>query len=111
MIKKSDIGLVSLSPNIYKYGYPSKIMTYLELGKPIVALIEKESEIVKLMQKEDYGFSVSDLNPKNISRLFIKLAQNHSWKDRMSQNASNAYKKYFSRNIIFKKWSKILQNK
>lgn len=111
MIKKSDIGLVSLSPNIYKYGYPSKIMTYLELGKPIVALVEKESEIVKLMQKEDYGFSVSDLNPKNISGLFIKLAQNHSWKYRMSQNASNAYKKYFSRNIIFKKWSKILQNK
>ena len=108
MISKADIGLVSLSADIYKYGYPSKIMTYLEQGKPIIALLEKESEIVKLMEHDNYGFNISDSNPKSISRFLIKLAENKSWRLKMSQNAKKAYKKYFSIEIILSKWSKVI---
>ena len=109
MINKADIGLVSLSSNIYKYGYPSKIMTYLEQGTPIVAVLEKESEIVKLMEHENYGFCISALEPKKISQLFIKLAENNSWKSKMNNNAISAYEKYFSINKILSKWSDILK--
>jgi glycosyltransferase involved in cell wall biosynthesis len=109
MIEKADIGLVSLSVDIYKYGYPSKIMTYLEQAKPIIALLEKESEIVKLMHQENYGFNISTLSPKSISKFFIKLTEDKSWKIRMSQNAKKAYEKHFSREEILSKWTKVLQ--
>ena len=108
MISKSDVGLVSLSVNTYKYGYPGKIMTYLEQGKPIIALLEKESEIVKFMKKNNYGFNISDPNPKKISEFLVKLAENKSWKLKMSENAKKAYEKYFSIETIFSRWSKIL---
>ena len=85
IIKKADIGLVSLSANVYKYGYPGKIMTYLEQSKPIIALLEKESEIVKLMKKENYGFNIPASDPKTISEFLIKLSENKSWKLKMSQ--------------------------
>ena len=111
MIKKSDIGLVSLSSEIYKYGYPGKIMTYLEQGKPIIAVLEKESEIVKLMEKENYGFCISSFEPKKISQLLLKLAEDNTWKSKMNFNAFNAYEKYFSRNKILSKWSDILSFK
>lgn len=110
MIRKVDIGLVTLSQNIYKYGYPGKIMTYLEQGKPIIAVLEKESEIVKLMEQNNYGFNISDLSPKNISEFLIKLAENKFWNSKMSQNAKKTYEKYFSTKIILSKWSKILFN-
>ena len=111
MISKADIGLVSLSKNIYKYGYPGKIMTYLEQGKPIIAILEKESEIVKLMEQNNYGFNISDLNPKNISEFLIKLAENKSWKSKMSYNAKKTYEEYFSTKTILLKWTKVLSNK
>jgi glycosyltransferase involved in cell wall biosynthesis len=110
MISKVDIGLVSLSKNIYKYGYPGKIMTYLEQGKPIISVLEKESEIVKLMEQNNCGFNISDLDPKNISEFLIKLAENKFWNSKMSQNAKKTYEKYFSTKIILSKWSKILFN-
>ena len=109
MIEQADIGLVSLSNNIYKYGYPSKIITYLEQGKPIIALLEKESEIVKLMQKENYGFNISATDPKIISEFLIKLAEDEYWKLEMSQNAKKAYEKYFTRDKILSKWFKVLK--
>ena len=108
MIRKADIGLVSLRSNIYKYGYPSKIMTYLEQGTPIIAVLEKESEIVRLMHYENYGFCPASLKPKKISNFFIKLAANKSWKLKMNSNAKNAYKKYFSKDVILRKWSDVL---
>ena len=111
MISKADIGLVSLCKNIYKYGYPGKIMTYLEQGKPIIAVLEKESEIVKLMEQNNYGFNISDLNPKNISEFLIKLAENKSWKSKMSYNAKKTYEEYFSKKTILLKWTKVLSNR
>ena len=111
MIEKADIGLVSLSNNIYKYAYPSKIFTYLEQGKPIIALLEKESEIVKLMLKENYGFNISATDPKIISEFFIKLAEDDSWKLKMCQNAKKAYKKYFTIDKVLSQWSKVLKIK
>ena len=110
MIKKADIGLVSLSPNLYKYGYPSKIMTYLEQGRPIIAVLEKVSEIAKLMKRENYGFCIDKLDSKKISQLLIKLAKDNSWKLKMNKNAKSAYKKNFSKNIIYRKWNDILLN-
>lgn len=111
IINKSDIGLVSLVPKIYKYGYPGKIMTYLEQGKPIIAVLEKVSEIAKLMKRENYGFCIDKLDSKKISQLLVKLANENSWKLKMSKNAKNAYKKYFSKNIIYRKWNDILLHK
>ncbi len=108
IIKKADIGLVSLSANVYKYGYPGKIMTYLEQSKPIIALLEKESEIVKLMKKENYGFNIPASDPKTISEFLIKLSENKSWKLKLSLNAKKAYDKHFSRDKILSKWSKVL---
>ncbi len=111
MIERADIGLVSLSANIYKYGYPSKIMTYLEQGKPIIALLEKESEIAKFIEMENCGFNISSSDPIIISKFLIKLAENKYWKLNMSINAKKAYEKHFSKKIILSKWSKVLKTK
>ncbi len=108
IIKKADIGLVSLDSNIYKYGYPSKLMTYLEQGKPIAAVLEKESEIAKLIENENCGFCIPTLESEKIAQYFVKLTKNDSWKLKMSNNATNVYKKYFTRSKIYDEWSKIL---
>lgn len=111
MIKKADIGLVSLNSNVYKYGYPGKIMTYLEQGKPIISVLEKKSEIAKLMLLENYGFCISTLEPEKISQHLITILENKSWKKKMSINAIAAHKKYFTKEKIFNQWSEVLSSK
>lgn len=111
LIKNADIGLVSLSSSIYKYGYPGKIMTYLEQSKPIIMVLEKKSSIVKLMEKENYGFCIPTLNPKKIAKMFIKIAEDRTWRKKMQKNAKIAYEKHFSMKKILRKWTKVLMNK
>ena len=96
---------------MYKYSYPSKIMTYLEQGKPFISLVEKKSEITKQMQLQNYGFLGEVNNYQNVGELFIKLADNVNWKNKMRHKALYAFKKNFSANVILKKWSKVIENK
>ena len=44
---------------MHKYAYPSKTMVYLEQGIPILALIEKESDLAKKFYK-----TILDLFPQ-----------------------------------------------
>lgn len=45
LIADADIGLVSLIPEIYRVSYPSKVLTYLGLGIPVLALVESKSKL------------------------------------------------------------------
>ena len=107
-ILKSDIGLVTLKPNLYKYAYPGKLMTYLEQGRPIISTLEPKSNFIRTMKQERYGFYVPRSINK-ISKLFISLANDKSWKLKMNNNAKKANKKLFSKKKILARWIKILE--
>ena len=108
-IVNADIGLVTLRPNIYKYAYPGKLMSYLEQGKPIISIVETESELVQTMITEGYGFSLPFTDIDSIANLFINLADDSSWKLTMNKAALNAYQKNFSKVEILNKWSDLLK--
>lgn len=108
MIKEADIGIVALVPEMYRYAYPSKTMTYLEQGRPIIAAVEPESELAKTMLAEGYGFSVPIGDAQALAELLVRLADEQSWKEPMSQSASAAFEKYFSASVVLAKWSKLV---
>lgn len=55
IISGSDIGLVALSPNLYRVAYPSKIATYLDLGLRLLALVEPESQLARELERYGTG--------------------------------------------------------
>ena len=55
IIAGADIGLVSLSPDIYRVAYPSKVSTYLNLGLRILALVESESQMARELESRGTG--------------------------------------------------------
>lgn len=56
-----DAGIVSLSPNIYRYAYPAKTYMYLGAGLPMLLLVEPESELSQIVEKRGIGKAVAPL--------------------------------------------------
>ncbi len=110
LIREADIGLVPLAENLYKYAYPSKTMTYLEQGCPIIALIEEESDIAKIINSKKFGFVVSLKDHEKLAHLIENLSSDQSWKQSYKKAAINAYKENFSPEIILKKWFNVILN-
>lgn len=55
LIAEADVALVSLVPGMYKVAYPSKLLTYLGLGVPVLALIEPQSELARDLVEQGRG--------------------------------------------------------
>ena len=108
IIKKSDLGLVSLIPNMYKFAYPSKTMTYLEQGIPLLAMIEKESDIALDIMKYNIGFVVPLKKHRELANLLIKLNKNHDWKQKLKKSSLKTFEKKFSDKVIIDKWRDII---
>lgn len=108
-IKTADIGVVALISGMYRFAYPGKTMAYLEQGRPILAVIETESELANQMLEEGYGFSVPIGDAEALAKLLVQLADDKSWKEQMSQSALAAFEKHFSAPVVLDKWSKLLK--
>ena len=107
----ADIGLVTLRPEVYKYAYPGKVMTYLEQGKPIISNVEEDSELIKKMKYENYGFHISSTDSMQISKFFVKLADDKSWKEPMSKAAKISFEKNFSQKKNFQSMAEYIELK
>ena len=48
-------GVVSLSPDIFQYAFPSKVLTYMAANLPILAMVEDESDLAQMLKKRNLG--------------------------------------------------------
>lgn len=55
LIRDADVGLVSLAPGISSVSYPSKVLTYIGLGLPMLALVEPHSALAREIRENGLG--------------------------------------------------------
>lgn len=56
IVKEIDIGLILLDPRFTIPNYPSRILSYMEYSKPVLALTDKVTDIRTLVEEVKCGF-------------------------------------------------------
>jgi glycosyltransferase involved in cell wall biosynthesis len=67
----ADAGIVSLAPGVIDCAYPSKLMTYLEVGLPIIAVVEADSELADFVESHSLGWVAS---PNDVGAIAAALS-------------------------------------
>ena len=67
LIAEADVGLVSLTPDIYRVSYPSKVLTYIGLGLPMLALVEPGSQLAREIAENGIGAVPSEATPAAVA--------------------------------------------
>lgn len=110
VMRRTDLGFVSLVPGLYRYAYPSKTMTYLEQGCPLIIAVESDSELARSADTEKFGFCVPVNDHHALASLLTRLADDKSWSERMRIAAYSKWKSEFSESVVLNKWSRVLQD-
>ncbi|WP_280545687.1 glycosyltransferase family 4 protein [Halomonas sp. 11-S5] len=108
-MQRADAGFVSLTPGVYRYAYPSKTMTYLEQGCPLIVAVEPESELASDVVAGGYGHIVPVDDSKALAELMLRLADDRSEVTGMRGRASEKAKNTFSEDVVLKQWVELLQ--
>lgn len=59
-----DVGVVALSRGMYGVSVPSRTYNILAAGRPLLAIVERGSEIARLVEEEDIGWVVPPGEPE-----------------------------------------------
>lgn len=108
IISEADMGIVSLQRDIIKYAYPSKTMTYLSEGTPILGLVETGTDLADFIESNNLGKIVSSDNIQNIYEVFKKLSERSLHFDR--KMIKSTFENNFSKIIYEDKFLKLFNS-
>lgn len=108
LISNSDMGLISLVPDIIKYAYPSKTMTYMSEGCPLFAVVEPESELASFIEKENIGLSCPPHSADDILTKFIYLIENKDKVESFKKSVLEKGKDFFDQGMVLDRWSQLI---
>jgi len=109
IISEADMGIVSLQDEVIQYAYPSKTMTYLAEGTPILLNTNGDSEIAKFVTSKQIGIQVDAKNVEKTYKVFEDLSKSNLSYDR--EYVKNIFKENFSKEIYNQKISNLLKEK
>ncbi len=106
---RASAGFVSLIPDLYKYAYPSKTMTYLEQGCPLLVSVEPESCLAREISGSGAGLVVPNGDASALATAISSLADQPDNMKVMRIKARELSDSIFSNDMILAKWSSLLK--
>lgn len=106
LLKISDLTITSLIENGVGLGVPSKSYGYLAAGKPIIAIMNESSDIVKELNKYNAGINIKNNDYEMMKEVITNLTNEHI--DNMSKNAYQLYLDKYTRKINTTKYLRLL---
>lgn len=95
LLNHSDIGLIFLDERFTIPNYPSRMTSYLSLGKPVIASIDECTDISSEIEKNNVGFSSYSKNTDSLIANINKLTTNVDLYKHLSDNATSFFNREF----------------
>jgi glycosyltransferase involved in cell wall biosynthesis len=106
------LGFVSLMPEVIRYAYPSKTMTYLSQGCPLLVAVEEGSELARSVVADDTGFHVPTGDATALAALLEYIADQP--RDDIRIKSANAHAKAareYDQSVVMAHWTDLLAGK
>ena len=85
----ADASVILLRRGMAGLSVPSKIYSILASGRPVLALVDEESDIARIVRESNAGFVFPPGNPSKSAEAILKLSEEPSLGIRLGSNARN----------------------
>ena len=96
LLKKCHVGIVALDHKHKSHNIPGKFLTYIQSGLPVLAKINKNTDLEEIIRHNNVGIVYSDSNINDLYICSKNLIENESQRLKMSENGIRLGKKMFS---------------
>jgi glycosyltransferase involved in cell wall biosynthesis len=109
-MRACDYGVVSLRPDMYRFAYPSKSMMYWSAGRPVIALIEPESELAQTVQLHGLGYVAAARSVSGIAETLIKaVVERRHWTAERRLHIEQVCRDLFGECRMLARWDELVQ--
>lgn len=108
IVQDATVGLVTLSPGIHRYAFPSKTLTYMALGVPVVAVIEEDSELSRLVREHRIGACAPGHSPEAVAEAVVSAVDTCDGSPEGRERIRTLYQSLYSIETAVEKWKDVL---
>lgn len=104
----SSCSIVSLEKGLNGTCAPSKYLSYLQAGCPVIAIVDRDSYLCKEVEKEKIGVSIQQGDSALLAEELMRLESDRILCEQMSKRAENLYQREYDFDIAMKKYHKMV---
>ena len=104
----SSCCLVTLTQNLKGMCAPSKYLTYLYAGKPVVSIMETDAYISREVVSEGIGFAVENGHSEELEKIIRWLQEHPRETEKMGRKAAELYRRKYSFEAAMSKYKKVV---
>ncbi len=106
LVGTADAAFVTLEPEMEKLAVPSRALTFLSAGTPLIVGMGDRGEVARLAEEEDCGWIVRSAG--ELKDRVLDLVHSREEIERKSRNASEAYRAHFSRDQTVATYDRVI---
>jgi len=109
VLHSSDISLATLHKNVKTPTIPSKILSIMSAGIPIIASMNLNGDAPKLIEKANAGYAVPAGDYKSMAEKILLLFKSKELKEELGKNGRRYIEEYLSVRTAADKYEKLFQ--
>lgn len=106
----SDCFIISLEPGLEGLCVPSKTYCYMAQGKPIIAIISKNTDIAKDIITENIGTVAENGDAHSIIEFVEKICEDNELQQAMSQKCKKVFMQKYTKEICTAKYCECMDS-
>lgn len=110
-MSRASAAFIGLVPGMFRFAYPSKTMTYLEQGCPLIVAVEPQSSLAADVVNFGLGVVVAPGAVAELAEAIRHLSDNPATLRAMRRNASVYGRARFSETDALPRWSQLLSTR
>lgn len=105
----SDCFIVSLADGLTGLAVPSKTYSYMMTGKPVMAIIGKESDIAKDLTENNAGYSMEVGESSKLASAIKELLEDKAKLDYMGENCREVFLEKYTKDYCTQQYVKMMR--
>lgn len=107
-LMKADIALVSQRHEGVEFNLPSKLMTFMGYGLPILAFVDPAAEVAQIVSEAKAGWVVDNAEPDGLGRQLASLTSQACELQRRGDAAYEYAREHFNPDVITRRFENLL---
>ena len=95
-MSQADIGLISLNQKLSSNNYPLKMIGYMQLAKPILASVNENNEVIKMIENYNVGLVSLASDKESFNENLDTMISNEAMRKEQGENALKLFNDEFT---------------
>ena len=99
-LNASDVSILSFKPGMAGISVPSRLYNLMATGKPIIGIVDAQSEVASVIREAEMGMIVPPESPEGLVKAIQELKRDKESRELKGRNARNAAVKSYTYDAI-----------